>query len=207
MAGIFLDLCIEQGLMWSVKKTGGLSRVRTFDEVTRLVWLLSTPICVSVVRSMHSLVGLDNTFKDTHQDISKATMARDLTDTQTILEYFTEGVPFSMFTTELHSLSSGIIASGTINVHDSKVVGEAIVMRMANKSVKDYSFKQTDQVINLNSKLRLSVGGGGVQIDPKVLFQRLLLIAINQSVDLATVFNYELCAYPPSLFDANQCGQ
>ena len=159
-AGIFPDLCIEQGLMGSVKKTGGLSRVRGFDEVTRLVWLLSTPICASVIKSMHSLVGLDNTSKDTHQDISKSTIARDLTDTQTILEYFTERDPFSMATTELHSLSSGIIAGATINVHESKMVGEAILMRMANKSVKDHSFKQADQVINLNSKLRVAVGGG-----------------------------------------------
>ena len=145
---------------------------------------------------MHSLVGLDNTSKDTHQDISKSTIARDLTDTQTILEYFTERDPFSP---ELHSLSSGIIAGATINVHESKMVGEAILMRMANKSVKDHSFKQADQVINLNSKLRVAVGGEKVQIDPKVLFQRLLLIAINQGVDLVTVFNYELCAYPPIL--------
>ena len=91
-AGIFPDLCIEQGLMEYVKKTGGLSRVRGFDEVTRLVWLLSTPICASVIKSMHSLVGLDNTSKDTRQDISKSTIARDLTDTQTILEYFTRSL-------------------------------------------------------------------------------------------------------------------
>ena len=66
-----------------------------------------------------------------------------------------------MVTTELHSLSSGIIAGATINVHESKMVGEAILMLMANKSVKDHSFKQADQVINLNSKLRVAVGGGG----------------------------------------------
>ena len=145
--------------MGSVKKTGGLSRVRGFDEVTRLVWLLSTRY--SHLLSMHSLVGLDNTSKDTHQDISKSTIARDLTYTQTILEYFTERDPFSMVTTELHSLSSGIIAGATINVHESKMVGEAILMRMANKSVRDHSLRQADQVINLNSKLRVAVGGGG----------------------------------------------
>ena len=61
--------------MGSVKKTGGLSRLRGFDEGTRLVWLSSTPICASVIKSMHSLVGLDNTSKDTHQDISKSTIA------------------------------------------------------------------------------------------------------------------------------------
>ena len=54
--------------------------------------------------------------------------------------------------------TQGVALEPNDNVHESKVVGEAIVMRTANKSVKDHSFKQADQVINLISKLCVSVG-------------------------------------------------
>ena len=42
-----------------------------------------------------------------------------------------------------------------------------------------------------------------VQIDPQLLFQR-LVIAAKANDNLEYVFKYELCSYPPALFDSAQ---
>ena len=56
---------------------------------------------------------------------------------------------------------------------------------------------------NLNSRLDIQVEGEKVNIDPKVLFQRLFLIGMNTGLHIHTLFSYELCSYPPALFDAH----
>ena len=41
-----------------------------------------------------------------------------------------------------------------------------------------------------------------VQIDPQLLFQRLLVaVAANKFMDLPDLFKYELCSYPAALFE------
>ena len=44
-SGIFTDLVIEQVLMAGLTTSRGLTRGRGFDESTRLLFLLSRPIC------------------------------------------------------------------------------------------------------------------------------------------------------------------
>ena len=41
-----------------------------------------------------------------------------------------------------------------------------------------------------------------VQIDPQLIFQRLLVVAANKGMDLQEVFKYELCGYPATFFDS-----
>ena len=40
-----------------------------------------------------------------------------------------------------------------------------------------------------------------VQIDPQLLFQRLLVVATNEFIDLQDLFKYEHCSYPAALFE------
>ena len=148
-AGIFPDLCIEQALMGGAKGVGGLSRVRGFDEVVRLVWLLSTPVCAAVVQCLYNLVGLRVNAQDTHQDLSNASITRDAKDAQTVMDYFLERQPFSCESKELRSLSTGIRAENSVNVDEATDVGERILNDMEGKSVKDYVFKRNAQVKNL----------------------------------------------------------
>ena len=54
-AGVPTDLAIEQELMSSVKKTGGLTRGRGMTELQCARWLLSTPACAEIKRAIHSL--------------------------------------------------------------------------------------------------------------------------------------------------------
>ena len=105
-AGIFSDLCIEQVLMGSIKSVGGLTRGR---GSTRLVWLLSIPVCGEVHNAMQDVTNLcsqgDN---EVHEDLMKARITRDSKDVRCILDFFGARKPFSKDTVDPRSLSSGV---------------------------------------------------------------------------------------------------
>ena len=46
-------------------------------------------------------------------------------------------------------------------------------------------------------------GGEDVQIDPQLLFQRLITVVQSSSELKAYFLKYELCSYPPALFDSS----
>ena len=73
---------------------------------------------------------------------------------------------------------------------------------MEGLSVSKHKFTKKQQVNNLASAVYIAVDGEKIQIDPKQLYQRLLVAGIG-SVYLQTLFQYELCSYPSSLFDTN----
>ena len=63
-----------------------------------------------------------------------------------------------------------------------------------------HSFRKKDQVSILRNKGTIKIKDEAVHIDPKLLFQRLVTAGkFNDS--LAEVFQYELCSYPPALFE------
>ena len=64
-SGIFTDLFIEQVLMAGIKSSAGLTHGRGFSENTRLLFLLSRPICDDV--SIFQQAGLSPTDGDGHR--------------------------------------------------------------------------------------------------------------------------------------------
>ena len=202
-AGIYSDLYIEQVLMRNVKAVGGLTRGRGFEQSTRLIWLLSTPACAEANRAMREVTGLQDTSDaDVHKDRSAARMARDAKDVQTIVHYFSERKPFSQESKELRSLSSGVIADKSVNADKAETVGQAIVQSMLGKSVAEYKFCKKDQVTTLASSTYITVDGERLEIDPRQLFQR-LVVAGTGTVDTQSLFTYELSSYPTALFDTS----
>lgn len=202
-AGIYSDLYIEQVLMRNVKAVGGLTRGRGFEESTSLIWLLSTPACGEVNRAMREVTSLQDIKEEKiHKDRSAARMNRDAKDVQTILNYFSERKPFSQDSKELRSLSSGVIADKSVNVEIAKSVGHAILKSMQGKSVAEYKFCKRDQVTTLAASTYIAVEGEHLEIDPKQLFQRLVVAGMG-TLDIETLFTYELSAYPTALFDTS----
>jgi hypothetical protein len=196
--GIFSDLYIEQVLMGSVKSVGGLTRGRGFEESTSLIWLLSTPACGEVHKVMQEVTGHSSTSAgEIQKDLAPAKLKRDAN-----LRYLTERKPFSNKTNNVRSLSSGVIAERSVNVDSAKAVGAAILTSMEGISVSKYTFSKKLQVMNLASSLYVSIDGEKIEIDPQLLYQRLLVTCIG-SVEIQTLFPYELCSYPSSLFDTN----
>ncbi|XP_062523628.1 uncharacterized protein LOC134198281 [Corticium candelabrum] len=201
-AGLSSDLIIEQVLMRSLKTSGGLTRGRGMTEQQRLTWLLSKPACADVNCAMQELTGVSYNTGEQNKDITKARQARDWKDTHKILKYLRDMNPFTS-DTSLRSISTGVHAHSTVNVDKAKDVGNAILISMEGKTAAEYNFKKKDQVITLDTKNAVKVDGIAVQIDPQLLFQRLTIIAAKATENFEDVFRYELCSYPPALFDSS----
>ena len=201
-AGLSSDLIIEQVLMRSLKTSGGLTRGRGMTEQQRLTWLLSKPACADVNCAMQELTGVSYNTGEQNKDITKARQAPDWKDTHKILKYLRDMNPFTS-DTSLRSISIGVHAHSTVNVDKAKDVRNAVLISMEGKTAAEYNFKRKDQVITLDTKNAVKVDGIKVQIDPQLLFQRLTIIAAKATENFEDVFRYELCSYPPALFDSS----
>lgn len=73
---------------------------------------------------------------------------------------------------------------------------------MAKKPVYTYCAKRSDRVNTLGSASAVTNTEKKIDIDPALLFQRMMTVATVGQMNLADVLNYELCAYPPALFES-----
>lgn len=115
------------------------------------------------------------------------------------MSFLKERDPFSDDPT-LHNIDTGVTAEGRVNADNAKTVGTAIVDSMIGKGVMDHSFKKKDQLVTMGSTNAIKIGDELVNIDPQLLFQR-LVTAGTRNEQLPEIFQYELSSYPPALFD------
>ena len=71
---------------------------------------------------------------------------------------------------------------------------------MMGKSAISYIFKRKEQAVTLATKSSIRVEGERVQVDPQLLFQRLVIACMNFD-DLGEIFKHEICSYLAALFD------
>ena len=183
--GLSTNMIIEQVLMRSVKTSGGLTGGKGINEHRQLVWLLSMPICAETNRVMQSLSGVDFNSGKQNKDICKARMQRDLKDTVTVLTSLAEHSPFAE-DPSLCNIMTGVNADSNVNVDAAAEVGTKVLESMTGKSVCSYSFSRCAQAITMASKSSLTIGIESVQVDPQLLFQRLIL-ACNSAEELTSV--------------------
>ena len=127
-------------------------------------------------------------------------MEHDGKDLQTVLDYVCERAPFNENTKDLRSLSSGIMADTPVNVNSAEAIGTTIVRRMEGQTVAGFKFSKKEQVTTLASAVYVAFDGEKIEIDPQQLYQRLRVAGVG-TIDIQTLFQYELCSYPTSLFD------
>ena len=199
-AGLSLDLAIEQILMRSVKTTGGLTRGRGMSEIQRLVWLFSRPTCLEINNTMQKFCSVSYSTSDQHKEATRTRVEKDLKDTKIVLSYLLERNPFSDDCT-LRNIATGVTADDTINAEEAKAIGTSIIDSMIGKCVMEYSFKKKNQIVTMALNNAIKVSKEFINIDPQVLFQRLVAAGISNE-HLPEIFCYELSSYPPALFDA-----
>ena len=107
--------------------------------------------------------------------------------------------PSSPNSDSLRNIMNGVNADSSVNADEAKCVREKILSSMNGKSPTDYTFKRSAQAITMASKSSVKINNDQVQVDPQLLFQRLIMACENSQ--LAELFWYELCSYPTSLFD------
>ncbi|WAR13717.1 hypothetical protein MAR_003822 [Mya arenaria] len=125
-----IDLIIEQVLMRSMKTSGGFTRGR----------------------------GVNCNTGEQNKDMTDARQARDIEDTQIVLNYLLEINPFCL-DASLRSVSTGVHAHITVNVDKAKTIGNTILARMDGQTIAEFSFKKKDQAIILNPQSSVKIGG------------------------------------------------
>uniref|UniRef100_UPI00358ECD2A uncharacterized protein n=1 Tax=Myxine glutinosa TaxID=7769 RepID=UPI00358ECD2A len=170
-------------------------------EQQRLLWLLSMPACAEVNQAMEGLTGVNYNTGEQNKDMTKARQSRDWKDTLTVLSYLQEHNPFSN-DPSFRNIATGENALSTVNVDTAQSVGTAILKSMDGLTPAEFTFKRKDQAVTLGMQSSVRIDGDQIQVDPQLLFQRLVIVAQN-SDELESALKYELCSYPPALFDSS----
>ena len=98
---------------------------------------------------------------------------------------------------------TGVHAESSVNLEKAREVGQSILNSMTGKPAAEYSFTKTNQaIIAFSAKSSVNVHGEKIQVDPKLLFQR-VIIASQSPDDMSVIFKYELCSYPLTLFHSS----
>ena len=93
-------------------------------------------------------------------------------------------------------------AQERVNVEKAREIGVKIVKSMAGKSTDEFTFRKANQAVALGSRPTVNSKGEHVNIDPQLLFQRLLTVR-ERCDDVTSLFQYELCTYPAALFESS----
>ena len=194
--GISSDLCIEQLLLCSLKSPGGLARGRGMDEITRTIWFLSRPVCISVIEDLRSLLSINYQTSYQHAKLSDAVLKRDEQGMKSIEEFIDER---DIFGGDLRNIANGMIANDYVNVEESLRVGEMILTKMKGFPVKDYALKKSDKTIQIPCLSEIKIGNETT--NPMLLFQRLVFISMQSAENVEDTLSYELSTFPTSLFD------
>ena len=92
-----------------------------------------------------------------------------------------------------------------MNADQALQVGKQILDGLYGCSVLEYVVKKKNQVVTMEKKHVVSIGGEPIAIDPQLLSQRLITAGVY-SGELKEVFQYELCSYPRLfLIPSTQC--
>ena len=201
-AGLSTDLVTEQVLMRSVKSAGGLTRGRGMGDSQRTQWLLSMPACADMNSAMQELTGLVFSTSDQHVEAGETRQKKDEQDRQSLLRFLLNRNPFAG-DMSLRNISTGVTADPTVNADSAKAVGNTILQSMQGSAVKEFKFKKKDQVVTMDVKVCAKVDGESIQVDPQLLFQRLVTAANGQpdESELSSLFEFEHSTPPPSLFE------
>ena len=121
--------------------------------------------------------------------------------TGTILRALAAHSPFSLDTNNnLRNILNGVNADSNVNPDTAKSVGEKILLSINGMLAPIYSFKLSAQEVTMALKSSVKIADDRVQVDPQLLFQRLVIACDN--FQLEELFLYKLCTYPIALFDS-----
>ena len=68
-------------------------------------------------------------------------------------------------------------AQERVNVEKAREIGVKIVESVAGQSTDEFTFRKANQAVTLRSRSTVKIKGEHVNIDPHLLFQRLLTVS------------------------------
>ena len=119
-----------------------------------------------------------------------------------IVRYLQERNPFNGEPT-LRCLASWRAAESSVNADQAKLLGENVLRGMIGKNALEITFKRKHKVATRATKSAVKINGDTIQVDPSLLFQRLIKVAEATPTVLASAFFFALSNTPISLFDTS----
>ena len=134
--------------------------------------------------------------------MTKTRKARYDKDNLAFIGFLQERNPF-VPDPSLRNIATGVTVDVAVNAHKVKEVGNKIIDSMDGMNTLEYIFTKKRQVVTMGHKFSASVDGETIQVDPQLLFQRLIMVASRVTENVEDIFKYEICGYPASLFDSS----
>ncbi|CAH3151809.1 unnamed protein product [Porites lobata] len=105
---------------------------------------------------------------------------------------------------KLEEKKQSMLNNDRVNCDKSQAEGKKIMASLTGKNAHEYTFRKKDQVVTLACKTAVRLNDGDVQVDPQLMFQRLSIVATTGGFESPQqFFEYEMCSFPASLFDAS----
>ena len=169
------------------------------SEIQRLVWLLSRPACSEVNLAMQDLLDILYQTSEKHKEISESRQEKDQADSTVLMSFLSERNPFKD-DHKLHNRVTGVVAERAVSAPDAKDVGNNIILSLHGKNIMQHSFRRKEHVVTMASQNVIKIRDAMIPLDPQLFFQRLVTAGMRQE-RMGEVFTYELCSYPPSMFE------
>ena len=166
---------------------------RGIDERQRAIWVMARPATSEVDFTMKSLCNSQSNSSPHHIDRTVSRIQRDRADILKLISFLVERNPFDA-TPSLRSIST------VDNVDRSLSIGNSIMQKMDGNLVTDFQFKRSDQSVAMVFKSSSHTDTGVASIESELLFQR-FITASDTMKDVSLVFDFELCSFPPALFE------
>ena len=93
------------------------------------------------------------------------------------------------------------VADKCINVVDAVSIGEEMALDFVKSLPDVFHNRLKNRVKTMETMKRGVVVGEKTVYDMEALFSQLLIVGQSRNINLATLFEYELCAVPPSIID------
>lgn len=118
-------------------------------------------------------------------------------------DWLTQHNPFAYNSTDLVSISSGLVSDCTVNCDRAYEVCLTDMENMVGKSFNDIKLHRKDMVTTQASFQRrgIKVRSKVVSINSQQIFNRIILCICDSFVKLKYYFQFELASHPPTLFD------
>ena len=149
-------------------------------EHHRLVWLLSMPACAEINQAILELKEVNFITGEQNKDMSEATQTRDWKDTLAVPHYLQDRNPFCN-DSSLRSIFTGVHSHPTVNVDTEHAIGATVLNSMDGRTPDEHTFRRKDQVATIGTNNSVRIDGDDVQVDPLLLFQRLITVPRRQT--------------------------
>ena len=152
---------------------------------------------------MTEITGNYHKTSNQHTEIGINQIKRDNEDLEKIKLWLETHDPFDENEPFLKNIATGVTATeeDRINCDTAENIGQEIQNKLDGLPFTETKVKRNDQIRTLKIlKVGVQIGKEKVNVDPLLLFSRLLLL-VEREEDVKSYFRYELTSIPTSLFE------